>query len=211
MDWNEIFQWSQKGFIVCCALTAQLTLSLAVGQQATHAKPAVNDSPLTAEQLAVYRSLLMSWFQGEKAAINLAVETDPIPAQDDSFDKQCLKGLSLETIAAGHVHRIRSEDAAQLSPFEIHLVDPEAQKKEVSENDPGKAIREGRQVDDAVRNAFAHGLMTLSEIQFDKSHTHALVSFSFVCGGLCGNGSTMLLEKRGDIWINKAQCGGWVS
>jgi hypothetical protein len=30
MDWNEVFQWSLKGFIACCALTLQLTLNLAV-------------------------------------------------------------------------------------------------------------------------------------------------------------------------------------
>lgn len=211
MDWNDVFQWSQKGFIACCALVVQLTLSLALGQQSRDAKHAVYDKPLTPEQLTVYRSLLVIWFQGEKASINLAVETEPIPAQGDPVHKECLNGLSLEAIATGQVHRIRAEDAAQLSPIEIHLVDPEVQGKEVSKYDPGKAIREGKPVDYAVRNGFAHGLLTLSEIRFDKSHTHALVSFSFVCGRLCGNGNTMLLEQRGGVWTKKAQCGGWVS
>ena len=39
MDWNEIFQWSQKAFIACCALTLQLTLSLLVRLEAVHAAP----------------------------------------------------------------------------------------------------------------------------------------------------------------------------
>ena len=34
MNWDEILQWSQKGFIACCALVLQLTLMLAVGQEA---------------------------------------------------------------------------------------------------------------------------------------------------------------------------------
>jgi hypothetical protein len=110
MDWNEVFGWSQKGFIACCALTVQLSLSLAVGQEARNSRPIVSDQPLDAEQLVIYRTLLVSWFQGEKAAINLAIQTDSIPAQDDSFDKKCVRGLSLETGAAGKVHRIRPED-----------------------------------------------------------------------------------------------------
>jgi hypothetical protein len=39
MKWNEIFQWSQIGFIACCALVLQLTLSLAVRLEAVHAAP----------------------------------------------------------------------------------------------------------------------------------------------------------------------------
>jgi hypothetical protein len=39
MNWNEILQWSQKAFIACCALTLQLTLSLAVHLEAVHAAP----------------------------------------------------------------------------------------------------------------------------------------------------------------------------
>ena len=81
----------------------------------------------------------------------------------------------------------------------------------MSDNDPGKAIQKGKNVDEAVANGFAHGLLTISEIRFDKTHTHALVSLSFVCGGLCGNGTTMLLEKKDGAWMRKAQCGGWVS
>jgi len=33
MNWTEILQWSQKGFIACCALVVQLTLALAVSQE----------------------------------------------------------------------------------------------------------------------------------------------------------------------------------
>ncbi len=179
--------------------------------QPPEAPPKVASQPLTTEQLAVYRTVLVSWYEGEKAKVNLGVLTDPIAAPDDSLDKRCRKGLSLEAVPAGQVHRIRSEDLAQLGPFEFHLVDPKAGEKEVSDNDPGKAIQKGKSVNDAVENGFAHGLLTLGEIQFDKSHTHALVSFSFVCGSLCGNGATMLLEKKDGVWTERAQCGGWVS
>jgi hypothetical protein len=174
-------------------------------------KPKVSDKPFTAEQLVVYRALLTSWYEGDTAAINLAIQTDPIDPNDDSFDKACLKGIFLEKAKPVAVHLFRSEDLAQLGFAKLRLVDPELQAKEVRENDPGKAIREGRLVDDAVDNGIAHGLFTLSEIQFDKSHTHAIVQFRSWCGMLCGHGSTMLLEKKNGTWMSKKQCGGWQS
>ena len=162
-------------------------------------------------QLAVYRTMLVSWFQEDRAKVNLGGLTDSIHSTSDSLDKGCYKGLNLEAVPVGQVHVIRPEDLAQLGPFEFHLVDPKAGEEEVSNNDPGEAIQKGETVDDAVKDGFTHGLLTLGEIQFNKAHTHALVSFSFVCGRLCGNGTTMVLEKKGGMWRKKAQCGGWVS
>ncbi|MGO9336941.1 MAG: hypothetical protein ACLPY1_05470 [Terracidiphilus sp.] len=193
------------------AALACVPVAPAFETQSSDVPAKIADQPLTAEQLAVYRTMLVSWYQGEKAKINLRVLTDPVTAVGDSLDKRCLKGLSMEPLAAGVAHRIRKEDLARLGPFEFRLIEPKAGANEVSDNDPGKAIQKGEAVDAAVENGFAHGLLTVGEIQFDKTHTHALVSFSFVCGRLCGNGTTMLLEKTGGIWRKKAQCGGWVS
>ena len=60
-------------------------------------------------------------------------------------------------------------------------------------------------------SVFASGMLSLSEIVFDRTHHHAVVSYAFVCGGLCGNGSTLILEKDGDSWKVKKTCGGWIS
>ena len=62
-----------------------------------------------------------------------------------------------------------------------------------------------------MRNGFAHGLVTLSEINFDKEHKHAIVSFSFFCGSLCGNGGTAVLEKVDGAWQRKSNCHNWIS
>jgi len=198
-------------FSTCALLVALAAAGSALGQQSQDVKPMVNKSPFTTEQLAVYRAVLTIWSQGEKAAINLSVQTDPVNPSDDSFDKTCLKGLILEKAPVAEVHRFRDEDLAQLGSAKLRLVDPELQAKEVRENDPGNAIRRGQPVDDAVNNGFAHGLLTLGEIQFDQSRTHAVVSFGFWCGMLCGNGTTLLMEKREGKWIQKKQCGGWMS
>jgi hypothetical protein len=198
-------------FGFCLAMSVFAIVGLAAGQQAQEMKPKVSDKPFTAEQLAVYRAVLTSWYGGDKAAINLAFQTNPINPDDDSFDKACLKGLILEKAKPAEVHRFRGEDPAHLGFANLRLVDPELQAKEVRENDPGNSIGEGKSVDDAVDRGFAHGLFTLGEIQFDQSHTHAIVSFSFWCGRLCGHGTTMLMEKKNGAWKRKSQCGGSVS
>ena len=214
MTCKNVWFWVRQGavrFSTCVSLLALAAVGSATAQQAVDVKPKVSDNWFTSDQLAVYRVVLASWYQGDKKAINLAIQTDPVNLGDDSFDKTCLKGLALEKTAEGEVHRFRVEDLAQLGNANFRLVDPESQAKEVRENDPGIAIREGKPVDDAVENGFAHGLLTLGEIQFDRSHTHALISFRFWCGMLCGHGTTMLLEKKGGVWTRKKQCGGWVS
>src|SRR5580698_2521737 len=156
------------------ALLANANCAFVLEAQSTEIPTKVADQPLNAEQLAVYRAMLVSWFQGEKAKVNLGALTDPVG--EDSADKTCLKGLSWEAVVTGQVHRVRPEDVAQLGPFEFRLVEPHAGGKEVSDNDPGKAIQKGKNVDEAVANGFAHGLLAISEIRFDKTHTHALVS-----------------------------------
>jgi len=188
-----------------------VTFCAAAGQQAEDRKPSVSDQPFTTEQIAVYRAVLVSWYQGDKGSINLSIQTSPVDLSDDSFDKACIKGLVLDKVQVAQVHRFRVEDSRQLGFDNLRLVDPELQAKEVHKNVPGTAIREGKSVDEAVNNGFAHGLLTLGEIQFDQNHTHALVSFSFWCGSLCGHGTTMLMEKKGGVWILMKQCGGWVS
>jgi hypothetical protein len=204
----------QRTFVAFLRVLAVVWLGIiepSLGQQAQEVKPKVSENPFTTEELVVYRAVLTSWYESDKTAINLADQTNPINSDDDSFDKACLKGLVLEKTNPNEVHRFRAEDTVQLGFINLRLVDPELQAKEVRENDPGNAIRKGGSVDDAVDKGFAHGLFTLGEIQFDQSHTHALVPFRFWCGRLCGNGSTMLMEKKGGVWRQKTQCGGWVS
>jgi hypothetical protein len=82
----------------------------------------------------------------------------------------------------------------------------------VRSNDPDKTMRKGKSVESAVASAFATGLFSMSEVGFDKERRHAVVSFSFWCGSLCGNGSTLVFEKIGQEWrITDRNCGGWIS
>ncbi len=196
------------------ALFAELVIifaALAAAQEATETKHKVSDQPLTAEQLAVYRVVLHGWMENEVSAINLSVQTEPFPTSGAFDAGDCGKGLDLEPVVPGIVHRFRPADLAQLGSDKIGLVDPERQRNEVAENDPEKTIGEGRSIEDAVRNGFAHALVTVSEIRFDKAHKHAIVSYGFYCGSLCGNGGTAILEKVDGAWQRKSRCSDWIS
>lgn len=178
--------------------------------QETAPKPKISNMPLAADQLAVYRAVLVSWFQGEKFSVNLSELTSTSTSPDGS-ETECGRGLQLEP-GSSEVHRFQERDLLQLGlGAHIHLVDPEGQAGQVRAHDPGDAIRNGKTVDDAVTEGFAHGLFTLGEIRFNHDHTRAVVAFSFWCGSLCGHGGTVLVEKKNGAWKQKKRCGGWVS
>jgi len=83
----------------------------------------------------------------------------------------------MESLQRRIVHSFRSDDLARLGFAALQLVDPDQQGKRVKENDPGKAIRKGVPVDDAVKNGFSNALFSLSEVWFDKTHERAIVSY----------------------------------
>jgi hypothetical protein len=210
--WPHHLRWAAL-FLVFWMPAFELSgvASSACAQTTDSAQPKVSDRPLNDEQLAVYQAVLSRWMSGGKQPLNLAVETDAFPMDGAHDATDCLKGLDLEVAPDNVVHRFRTEDLVQLKPANLRLVDPEAQQKEVDENDPGKAIRQGKSIDSALKNGFAHGLVWFSEIRFDKSHTHAVVFYGFHCGSLCGNGGTEILEKRNGVWKFKSQCSIWMS
>jgi hypothetical protein len=176
-------------------------------QQDSPARPAVSEAPLTAEQLAVYHAVLHGWMDDSKHVLNVSVTTDPLTA--DAAD--CAKGLDAEPATPVEVHRFQPQDLPMLGSNKIRFVDPGQQSKEVTANDPEAKIQSGSSISGAVSNGFAHGLVTLSEIQFDKQHRHAVVSYDFTCGRLCGNGGTVLMEKRKGAWVAVSKCHDWIS
>ena len=182
-------------------------------QQSGDAKPQVSPKPLTAEQLSVYNAVLGNWMEREMSSLNLAIPTVPLDSTGPMSDEECVKGLVLEPLPPGLVHRFRPQDLPQLAgPGKtLVLVDPDRQRKEVRDNDPERTVGEGSSIEDAVRNGFAHGLVTLSEIQFNKDHTVAVVSYGFYCGSLCGNGGTAVLTRTKTGWHRGKQCHDWIS
>jgi hypothetical protein len=126
-------------------------------------------------------------------------------------DSECLKGIQLENLA-GLAHSFHDLTPGVLPAKNIKLVDPKKQGKIVRDNDPDKTIRDGKSVDSAVKGAFATALFSMSEIGFDKERSHAVVSYHFWCGSLCGNGATFVFRKVDGEWKKTSRnCGGWIS
>jgi len=192
-------------------LVSVLMADRAHTQAADKKEPVVSDKPLTVEQLAVYRVVLKRYLSGDTGALNLSIHTVPVATEGPFAGHNCSSGIAMEATQPNIIHSLRSEDLAALGLPSLHLVDPDQQGKTVKKNDPGKAIRRGIPVDNAVKNGFANALFSLSEVWFDKTHQHAIVSYGFWCGRLCGNGGSLVLMKKGDDWSVQSQCGGWVS
>jgi hypothetical protein len=179
----------------------------------------VSKEALTPEQLAVYRVVLNNFMKDSHGALNLSNRTYPLDLAGPFFDKGCVNGIKLEETdnSVRVVHMFSS--TTTLVP-NVLLVDPKRQEAKVKQNDPQnlmkKAIDErepvtGEQLDKSLELAFSTGLSSLSEIIFDKGHHHAIVSYSFVCGSLCGHGNTLIIEKTGDTWKVVKTCASWIS
>jgi len=201
-------------------LIAFICLCTTLGAAQTSEKPHLNISAeaLTAEQVAIYQLLLSDLLKEYEDGFNLANRTEA-KRLGPSSSQGCGNGIEYPPGEgpAGVVHRI---DSKLVQSFKITLVDPESQQQIIKDGDPQKvvlkAIEEGKKVSDkeveeAVKAAFTHGMLWLSEIAFDKDHHQAVVSYSFVCGSLCGDGKTLLFESTDGKWKRAEVCSQWVS
>jgi hypothetical protein len=90
----------------------------------------------------------------------------------------------------------------------LRLSDPKQQLDKIKSIDPSHTSRKGKSVKDAVRDAFAAGLLSVSEVAFDENHLHAFMSYGFYCGSRCGQGHNLLFEKSREKWrVKDALCG----
>lgn len=180
------------------------------------APPRISNEPLTPDQIAIYRAFLQN-YAGAPAPVHVANRTDALvdPQADDDDDDtgvpQCLKRLKIvfEKDAIGVAHML---DPSLAIPGRFMLVDPDLQAASVEENDPSKTMGAGKRSEDAVNQAFSTGLLSFSEIAFDKKHHVAVMSFSFWCGRSCGHGAIVVFKKKGGQWkISKKPCVEWIS
>jgi hypothetical protein len=189
-------------------LVLLLAASCSAGSDSS--KVTVSKSPLTPEQVAIYDTFLSVYNNGAQGIVNLGNRTIALNLSDQDAN-DCLSGTKLENLAETNstVHLIAPE---AIDSKKYRLVDADQQTVQIWKNDPSHTMGEGKSVKDAVNAAFASGLLELSEIAFDKEHHYAVMRFRFVCGGLCGHGSTLVLEKVEDKWkATKRPCHEWIS
>jgi hypothetical protein len=180
-------------------------------------KPTKNTERLTLDEVAIYKAVLQQYAGDDSdklGTLNVSAATyslDPDSAMIRLSGNACLEGIHLDNLATA------SRSFHDLTPDILpskhaRLVDPKKQKKIVHDNDPHKTMQEGKSVEGAVNDAFSTALFSMSEIAFDKGHTYAVVSYSFWCGSLCGNGGTWVFQKIRNQWKKTDRdCGGWIS
>ncbi len=176
-------------------------------------RPSLNHALLSPDEIAIYKAVIQGWLGNDRAHLYVSVKTFPLDPDSPASGLSncpCMEGISISSLvsASNSFHELTND---VLPGKNSRLVDPERHAVIVSANDPHKRDK-GESVDAAVSKAFATGLFSMSEIAFDQEHRHALVSYGFWCGSLCGNGATVVFEKVGGLWKRTDRmCGGWIS
>ena len=203
----------------CMVPVVALCLSFTARAQNDAPKLKVSGESLTREQAAVYRAVLQDVLSNSKDMLNLANTTEPIRQPGALFNGACPK-TSQPQVAQYSPSAVHHLDPALVQNMKIVLVDPGPQEEKIKKGDPAILMRRviddrqdvpQKQIDDATERAVKNGVLTLSEIVFNKKRNRASVSYSFVCGELCGYGNVLVLRKVGEKWKIYKTCEGWVS
>ena len=160
-------------------LTLLISLLVGISGTADTKRLTLSQTPLTSEDLELY-GIFLDFFVGKgKELVNFSERTFPFALADSDNVGPCLEGISLKRSAeAGQtIHMFPTSIADGRA---MHLVDPSKRKLK----DPGKAIKRGASVGDAVAVGFQAGLLSVSEIAFDDVHHFAVFRFRFICGSL---------------------------
>jgi hypothetical protein len=179
-----------------------------VFEEATPTQAAASGEPNAADVADIYVSFLKEWTDGGRQPVRVAREAKAPPPEELREFSHCAFGAEAVGSRWQPVRPVKDLRNSIGSLSHVQLVDAVAWKP----LDPGDLIAQGHPVESAVRAGFGHGLLTLSAIAFDTSRNTAAFSYSFVCGKLCGNGGTVLLERTPKGWTKSArECGRWIS
>jgi hypothetical protein len=173
-------------------------------------EPTLSKKPLSAEAIVIYRIVLKEYRGDEQSVLHLSNRTILITHTGVTAEDGCMKPEEIEA-QPNVIHLLSNADVKKLGDAKLELVDAQVLQHDMEMHDPRNGIQAGQSIDSAVSNGFAHAQFTLSEIQFDKKHEHAIVSYSFICGRLCGHGGTMQFTKVKGVWTKTGRCHGWIS
>lgn len=160
-------------------------------------KPVVSSSPLTTEELHVYRALLNLLNSQPKTQVkNLASQTSPFDISHLPVGSVCLQGIEFENPSKNSrtVHSFSAEIAKGMA---LNLVEPTDQAKILQEKDSTSPKQ--KRADDSAK-ASESGLLVVSEIAFDKKQQFAVLNYVFFGGSRFKYETTRVLEKVGGEW-----------
>ncbi len=162
----------------------------------------LNQSAISGEQLQAY-----SDFLDQLTGTHFKYLSDTTFALDLSGVKltdPCLKGIELWgfTEARRTVHTF-GPGFAQGKPFK--LVSTAEQEVILRQKDADLAAKGAARKGGDASGAFDAGVLSLSEVAFDKGGRFAIIEYAFRCGTHCKSGATLVLEKVGGRWSGKAR------
>jgi hypothetical protein len=161
-------------------------------------KFAPSSSPLTDEQLSVYRGFL-----DKLAALhikNLSSFTMPLDFNGFPEGRPCLSGIELENSskALNTSHAFGPEITKER---ELNLVDSVEQMELFKQ----RGVASANQPKQAAQSESDLNFFIFSEIAFDTTHKFAVVKYLRVCGEHCDFGATLVLEKVGGRWTTSSR------
>jgi hypothetical protein len=149
-----------------------------------------SDDTLIAEQAAIYSFVLREEVKFRKSDKVLLLADGTVPFEHISDEKiesiqrrEDLKGIAFKR--AKEKYSLQQLDKSLMSDLNIRLVNP--------------------------NTYLPSGVLTLSEILFDKEHLYAVVAYEFYRGPLAAHGSTMVLKKIDGHWKVHGPISAWVS
>ena len=169
--------------------------------------PALQDN--RERKLEVYRAFVSAYSEGNR--VNLANVTTRFDAESAGATT-CAPTILATALLSDRLRTTTINQSDFQSSF-VHVVDPEDQAVQVRIHDPSMNIRSEDNIDRAVADAFDAGFLQVSEVGFDITGQHAMLTYSFICGMLCGHGGTALFDRVGDRWVwSHRRCGSeWIS
>lgn len=162
------------------------------------------------DAVAIYGTFLHTWSKGGKYTVTVYKAAQLPTWQDTQQYVQCAQELGERNVQWGGSFSFRNLRSAigKLSYIRV-----------VRSNDL-RALQRSQPAPEAatfaatVAAGYAHSLVTLSAITFNRSHTLAMFQFSSVCGGLCGYGHVVVFKKTSAGWVfepQSASCSAWMS
>lgn len=159
---------------------------------------------------SIYGAFLNSWTKGGKYTANVYKAAQLRTQQDTKDYAECARKLGERNTRWGESYSFRDlRRVIGRIPY-VHFVrsnDPRAL-------DRGGPSAEATSESAAIAATFAHSVVTLSAITFNKPHTLAMFQFSSVCGGLCGYGHVVVFKRTPNGWVlqkESTSCGAWIS
>ncbi|HET6975131.1 MAG TPA: hypothetical protein VFI24_02325 [Pyrinomonadaceae bacterium] len=181
--------------------------------------PARTEGQASTEEYAVYSAVIANMFPDEKRAddskdkviplviLNVTGTDRPRPkeVQGELYFKQMFP-----TLPAGVAqdYNARNNEPARLKEsFDLKLKYILVDDKEIK-----KIFDVGRNWEEFYkRYPGSRGFILLSRVGFNAEMNQALVYIQHSCGGLCGTGNYMLLEKKDDRWQVVKRSMAWIA